>query len=294
MTTKPSKQKKQSQSTEPTEITCSIKEVLQHEDFLESIRKTVQRAIREEMKELKEEVMKLSNLTERNESRILELEIENDNKTSMISNMERYMSDQNDKIKSLQNQSNTAEQYSRRNCVRIFGVPETKIENTDEIMINIAQKELGIDLTIHDIERSHRTGAFPVLLKDDNSASPTSTPESSSPSTTDSTSYAKVTSEASRTTKKDQKPRYRPIIVKLISYRKRQDILHNRRKLVNTGKSISEDLTAINYNILKTARKSKNVTAVWSLDGRVFVAIPSTSGKPTKKLIKSVQEAEKL
>ena len=45
------------------------------------------------------------------------------------------------------------EQYSRRNSVRI--TPEKKDENTDEIVIGIAQNELGITLKP---DRSHRVG----------------------------------------------------------------------------------------------------------------------------------------
>ena len=47
------------------------------------------------------------------------------------------------------------EQYSRRNSVRITqNIPEKKDENTDEIVIGIAQNELGITLKLEDIDRS--------------------------------------------------------------------------------------------------------------------------------------------
>ena len=49
------------------------------------------------------------------------------------------------------------EQYSRTNNVRISGIPEAEIENTDLIVINMA-KAIGANVSPHDICRSHRVG----------------------------------------------------------------------------------------------------------------------------------------
>ena len=50
-----------------------------------------------------------------------------------------------------------AEQYSRRNCLRISGVPETAHENTDDNISDFVHA-LDVDLTINDIDRIHRVG----------------------------------------------------------------------------------------------------------------------------------------
>lgn len=49
------------------------------------------------------------------------------------------------------------EQYSRRNCVRISGVLEENNEDTDRIVQNMA-RDLNVNLTLADIDRSHRVG----------------------------------------------------------------------------------------------------------------------------------------
>jgi hypothetical protein len=54
-------------------------------------------------------------------------------------------------------QADRAEQYSRRNCVRVTGIPETNEEITDNIIMDMAS-ELGANLTIDEIDRSHRLG----------------------------------------------------------------------------------------------------------------------------------------
>ncbi|CAB4018364.1 Hypothetical predicted protein [Paramuricea clavata] len=49
------------------------------------------------------------------------------------------------------------EQYGRRECVEIRGIPLVPDENTNEIVIKLASK-LGIDITETDISISHRLG----------------------------------------------------------------------------------------------------------------------------------------
>ncbi|KAH3815286.1 hypothetical protein DPMN_143808 [Dreissena polymorpha] len=52
-----------------------------------------------------------------------------------------------------------SEQYRRRNSLRIFGIPESEKSNesTDTIVMNLC-KSLGADVSIGEIDRSHRTG----------------------------------------------------------------------------------------------------------------------------------------
>ena len=50
------------------------------------------------------------------------------------------------------------EQYSRRSCLVVTGVPEKAEENTDDIILNTATQKLGIKLELHEIAKSHRLG----------------------------------------------------------------------------------------------------------------------------------------
>ena len=49
-------------------------------------------------------------------------------------------------------------QYSRRNCLLVHGVEEKNNEDTDQEIINIVKNDLGEEITIHDIDRTHRLG----------------------------------------------------------------------------------------------------------------------------------------
>ena len=55
-------------------------------------------------------------------------------------------------------QLNSLEQYSRRLCLDVSGVPETPGEDTDRLIMHTA-KLAGVEIKKEDIDRSHRVGA---------------------------------------------------------------------------------------------------------------------------------------
>ena len=65
-----------------------------------------------------------------------------------------------EEIKSLKRELNAQEQYSWRNCLRIFGIPERQDEDTDQAVIHLVNDSLGVRLDKNDIERSHRMRAL--------------------------------------------------------------------------------------------------------------------------------------
>jgi len=51
--------------------------------------------------------------------------------------------------------------YSRRQCVIISGVKESQGENTDDIVLNLANEHMKMSMKPEDIDRSHRLGKHP-------------------------------------------------------------------------------------------------------------------------------------
>ena len=84
------------------------------------------------------------------------------------------------------------EQYSRRNCLVITGLPETEGEDTDTIIHNLFLNKLGINMDIYQIDRSHRLGP--------------------------------------RRYREDQTLISRPIIVKFATYRSRKTVFNAKRR----------------------------------------------------------------
>lgn len=162
--------------------------------------------------------------------------------------LQEQVKDLNAKISKLEQFNNTyerkldtAEQYSRRNCLRISGVSETPDENTDDIVLKIA-RECDVDLSLADISRSHRVK-----------------PRAKQPTSTGNI-------------------RPRDIIVKFISYRLRSALYKKKMQLKGNdlfrGVYINEDLTQVRADLLRLARqllRSKSILGAWSYDGRVFI-----------------------
>jgi hypothetical protein len=158
------------------------------------------------------------------------------------------------KIASLEDKLEDYEQYSRRNCLLIHGIPETKKENTNSIAISTITDRLEIPLTDNDIDRSHRLGR-------------------------------KQTANPS-----DGVPHPRPIIIKFCRYGKREKVFKVKSRLKKTGIVITENLTARRMALLKAANNHESVSSAWTTDGRVQCITTSE----TFMNIKSIKDLDEL
>jgi len=141
------------------------------------------------------------------------------------------------------------QQYSRRNNLRIYGVPETQkdvVENTDQALCNIFKEKLGVEIKPREICRSHRVGKHRNNTNDD-------------------------TTSCARTP--------RPIIVKFVSYNAWSRVFREKKQLKGTGITIREDLTLHNVRLLAQAREKYGSRSVWTMDGRIILIDPATGRK---------------
>lgn len=129
---------------------------------------------------------------------------------------------------------NELEQYTRRNNIRVFGVPDEDKETADQCekkVLKIFHDKLGLrDVTSQDLEATHRVG---------------------------------------QKAQADRRPR--PIIVRSVSRKTTQSILANKKKLKGTDFMIVEDLTTENYRLLKSCKDHPNAVSAWSRMGKIFV-----------------------
>ena len=68
-------------------------------------------------------------------------------------------------IENLTEKLDRSEQYSRRNNIRISGLPESDSEDTDDLVVQVA-KSVGVDLSVNDIDISHHVPRRPVTPQD--------------------------------------------------------------------------------------------------------------------------------
>lgn len=95
---------------------------------------------------------------EENTGRIHDLEVGQDKIKSTISKIDEHVISLQESCKRSLREVNELEQYSRRNCLRVFGIPEKRGENTGSLIIDLAKDKLDIELATQDIDRSHRVG----------------------------------------------------------------------------------------------------------------------------------------
>ena len=80
--------------------------------------------------------------------------------------LEFDLAERDDKIKELEKEidrmkdkQDEADQYSRRNCLIVHGIPEKEGESTDALIKDLCSKKLKVQLEGNEIDRSHRLGA---------------------------------------------------------------------------------------------------------------------------------------
>ena len=155
------------------------------------------------------------------------------------------------------------EQYSRRNCLKITGIPEEKNENTDKLVLNVINNlilnENNDKITTKDISRSHRVGKF----------------------------------DPSRRKTRD-------IIVKFISYRERARVYANKKNLKSYNRNPTKQTGPIFVNEALTSRRSelygktrqlvkrKKIDSSWTYEGRIFVKLCGPRGK--KIVVNSLED----
>lgn len=168
------------------------------------------------------------------------------------------------KLQTCETSLNNLEQYSRRECVEISGIPEVKEENTDDIVIKVGSL-IGLDIEKHDISISHR------LPKPSYSAAVREGPRASS----------------------NASSRAPNIIVKFVR-RETRDRFYKGRKLLRDKSTrdldlarysenkiyISENLTQANKDIFKESlqvKKDLKYKFIWTFYGRTYLRKDSES-----------------
>ena len=150
-------------------------------------------------------------------------------------------------VRTLQVKNDDYEQRNRNECLVIHGIPEPgdgeAREDTDVVVCNQVNELLNVDLGVDDLKRSHRLGV------------------------------KKLQGNTQRTTRSTASKSSRPIIFRLQSFRKRQEIFNSKKQLKGTGITITESLTRTRYDIYRAAVAKFSKENVWTSEGRIMVKL---------------------
>ena len=142
------------------------------------------------------------------------------------------------------------EQYSRKDSVRIYGIPdpEDERENTNDIVVKLA-KDIGVNITTADLSVSHRLGR-------------------------DVWRGGKL----------------RTIIAKFVRRQCKTDIMRNKKRLRDCQNYetvyINDDLTTLRNKLVMELKKDDNIKQVWKIEGRIF-CIQMDQGREVKRVLYS-------
>ena len=143
-------------------------------------------------------------------------------------------------INKLEDRLEDQEQRSRNTCLLIHGIDEDMNGNTDEAALKVFNDDLGLNLDISSIQRSHRVGP-----------------------------KKKIQGRNTRTNKSNP----RPIIVKFTSYRDRKKVYSSKKRLKGKRTSISENLTQKRYILYKQSQEKLGRNNVWTSDGHIMTKV---------------------
>ncbi|KAK9696371.1 hypothetical protein QE152_g31955 [Popillia japonica] len=189
----------------------------------------------------------------------------------------------------LKSKIDNMEQYTRRNSIRIFGIPEKNDENIQAIVLNLCKDELNVDLTAPSIDRVHRMylctkyrssssdGTQNIqaivlnLCKDELNVDLT----------------APSIDRVHRMGPWRTQEKKRGIILKLTNHWYKDILLRNRYKLKGTGVFICEDLTQSRRDLYKHTQQKCGVKNTFIRDGMVFAKVGGSKHK-----INSIEDLE--
>ena len=156
---------------------------------------------------------------------------------------EKELEEKDRKIEELDNRLDDLEMYGRRNGIRIHGIPENQGEDTDAIVLKLAE-EMGTEIPSTALGRSHRVGR-----KSD---------------TKPRVIIAKFDGHNSK-----------------VAYLKEKKELKNLdKKKYKNAVYVNEDLTSKRAALARRARqlkKDKRITDTWTRDGVVFMKLKDGS-----------------
>ena len=157
----------------------------------------------------------------------------------------------------LRMKNNDLEQYMRRSNLRIFGLDVSKEKDCVGKAATYLRDALSILLDPSDVEVAH---VVP--------------------------SHKKIKSTGSAPDRKTV------ILIRFRSKASRELVMKHRRKLKNTGISISDDLTAWNMEILRNLRDDDRIENTWSWNGKLFCEFKSSDVRVPVRPFESVEDLQ--
>ena len=144
----------------------------------------------------------------------------------------------NERLKIAEDSLDDQEQRNRNFCLLLHGIEENDNEDTNHVVVETINNNLGLEMKIENLQRSHRLGPR----------------------------------ENTRNTR-NTRTKPRAIIFRFRDFSWRKDVFYAKKKLKGKGISISENLTKRRYALYKNAINKFGFGNVWTVEGRIKTKI---------------------
>ena len=88
--------------------------------------------------------------------KFVKLEKDRKENDKIFNNLKGEVSYLSEKLKKMKESIDAQQQYSRRNCLLLHGIEETKGEDTDNIVLEVLNNDMGLNISKTALDRSHK------------------------------------------------------------------------------------------------------------------------------------------
>ncbi|KAK9709897.1 hypothetical protein QE152_g26364 [Popillia japonica] len=184
----------------------------------------------------------------------------------------------------LRNKMDSLEQYTRRNSIRLFGVPEQENEDTLKLVKEILTEKMELPETCFLIDRCHRLKSKNASKNNATNARPNAIiikfmsynakmSVNQRKKALKGTGWVITDDLTSNRASKNNATNARPnaIIIKFMSYNAKMSVNQRKKALKGTGWVITDDLTSNRHALYRSVLKKFGRSHTWLMDGNIFI-----------------------
>ena len=244
-----------------SESEVAVSDIMSVSDVEKIVEKAVKAAITVITQEFQQKVQDLKDYVKHLEERIDKLESAESPQPD-VSDLTRQIDAVARENRQYAVAANEAEQFSRRNNIRIKGLTVKKEEDCRQVVTEFVRSKLNSPISHDDIDIAH---------------------------------IIPNRAQSNQSTQMQQNPQERKVVV-IAHFRHREvrdRVIRQRKLLKNSPYTVVEDLTSLNLQVINRLNISPEVAKTWSWNGHVFALLHS--GQKIKvKPFQSISECEQI
>ena len=203
----------------------------------------------------------------------------------------------------LKYENDSLEQYSRRESIRIFGIPEAQGEDAKTLETKVLKvlNDTGANIQAHDISVMHRLGKRGRTSPPQSPNQGQDRSQTQNQGQSDDQGQGGGDGQVQGEGQPDGQQRVvggRPVIVRFISRAKKMEVMFNKKNLKSKAgyKDIfmHEDITRMRSKLLHFVKNLPSIGRTWTKDGQIFCKRKGPNNTVVGDAIGPIENADQL